>query len=346
MKAILPLALLAAQAVAAPLESTQRLDNVIILPVEKLSVSDTSPDGAAPLLVEARTLPLGAFDPINGVLVGARGRLVIDPNHGLMAYRNESGGDWDSVATLRSGWTLGGQVLGTGTVILQRVTSNRDTPVVIGTNWGALAFDTSTALDRFVGTGTLSPTLTTAIGAFISDGGGGSTAIASVLAMNAGSGGADPDGLTAGISWTYSYLRHAQLSFDAVLENDVLALDLAAGPGTFSLHALGDAATTGADVLGWTCTGDCAAFSLQLDTISGLSAGGVVSGAAHFVGAPGTHAATFLLEVADDATIGSIASRGSHTLSLKVEVSAVPEPTSALLMATGLAWLGLRRRFL
>lgn len=347
MKALLASLLLTTQALAAPLDAVQTLSGQVLLPADKISISDTSPDNASPLLVHDLALAVAGFDASQGVLTGVSGRLTIDPGHGLMAYRNESGGNWESISTLRAGWMLGGQALGAYMPTLQRVVSDRDVKVVIGTDWAELSFSTSAGLDRFVSNGALPITVSTSLGAFISGGGGGSTASAAVLAMNNGVGGPDGDGLTAGGSWTYQWLRHAQLSFSAGVGQSSLGLDLGAGASAFSLHALGDAATTGADLLGWSCTGDCGAFSLQLGAAQGLAAGGSLVGSASFLGGAGAHAATYLLQVADDATVGAAASRGAQTLELRLSVAApVPEPQSAWLLLAGmgaLAWYRRRR---
>ena len=75
------------------------------------------------------------FDAATGVLVGASGAMTIDAGHGLQAYRTESGGNWDSVATVRAIWRLNGSLLtGTGSGWLARTVSNRDTLVVTVTN--------------------------------------------------------------------------------------------------------------------------------------------------------------------------------------------------------------------
>ena len=344
MRLLLALALVATQAAANPLETTQVLSGQLLLPVSKLSVSDTSPDNAAPLIGETVSLGLAAFDPAWGVLTGVRGQLSIDAGQGLMAYRNESGGNWDSVATLRTGWGLGAQTF-TPLTVLQRVTSNRDTMVVLGTQWSPLDFSTTAGLDNFVGTGSIAPSLTTYVGAFISGGGGGSTAIASVLNVNDGVGSPDLDGLTAGIQWTYTWLRHAQLSFAAGRAQDALSLDLSAGAGSFTLNALGDASTSRADVLGWTCQGDCDAFALQFDAAQGVVAGSALGGGVSFLGGAGGRSATFLLQVADEAGVGAASSRGSQTLVLNVQVAApVPEPEPALLFWLGLAAMAWWRR--
>lgn len=335
---LLPLALAAGSLHAAPLVQSQTLDAQVLLPVDKISVSDTSADGAAPVLSQNLAPGFAAFDPTLGVLTGAQGRLVVDAGHGLMAYRTESGGSWDSVARVRATWSLGSQVLGTG--VLNQATSNRDTLVVTSTAWNELGA-TASSLGAFVGTGPLAMTLNTAISAYINDGGGGSVAIAAVLDTRSGTGGPDLDGLTGALQWQYSYLRHAQVSFDAGSAVDALALDLSGGGAGFRLQALGDATHTGADLAGWTCSGDCGAFTLGLSGIDGLQAGSGVDGSVAWLGgAPAT--AQYLLTLRDDDAVGAAASRATQTLVL--QVSAVPEPETWAMLLAGLGWVGTRRK--
>ncbi len=340
---LMPLALAAATlaAHAAPLTQTQTLASQVLLPVNLLSVSDTSADGAAPVLSQNTAPGFSGFDASLGVLTGARGTLQVDPGHGLMAYRTESGGQWTSEAKLRATWSLAGQVLSTG--LLAQAVSDRDTLVVTSTQFNTLSFNASSNLDRFVGNGPLAMNINTAISAFINDGGGGSVAIASVLDTTGPSPGPDLDGLTAGLQWGYDHLRHAQMSFSAAGRQDGALLDLASGSASFSLHALGDAATTGADLVGWSCSGDCSSFSLGLAGFDGLAAGASVSGQVLALNGSAPAAARYTFLLRDDDAIGAAASQAGHQLTLDVAVNAVPEPQSWALMLAGLLWLGRRR---
>ncbi|MEW5788208.1 MAG: PEP-CTERM sorting domain-containing protein [Pseudomonadota bacterium] len=338
----LPLALLALplSAPAASLSTSQTLSDLVLLSPSHVSVSDTSPDGAAPLLTDTLTLGFAAFDPNQGVLTGVSGQVAVDPGHALMAYRNESGGDWDSVAYVRSTWTLGSTALASGSTTMQTVTANRDTPVVIGTAWTPTAFSAAN-LDGFVGTGTLNSSFTSYLGAFIDDGGGGSVAIASVLETTGAGTVPDTDGLTGSATWEYQWLRHADLSFAGAANLDGLALDLANGPADFLVHALGDEFSTGADLLGWTCSGDCASFALLMDDVNGLAVGATAAGSVNFLGGGGSHAARFTLHFADDDAIGAAATRLGHDLVLDVAVTPVPEPGTYALFLAGLGLLAL-----
>lgn len=340
---LMPLALAATTvaAHAAPLTQTQTLARQVLLPVGLLSVSDTSADNAAPVLSQNTTPGFSGFDTRLGVLTGVHGTLQVDTGHGLMAYRTESGGQWTSEAKLRATWSLAGQVLSTG--LLAQAVSDRDTLVVTSTQFNTLSFNASSNLDRFVGNGPLAMNLNTAISAFINDGGGGSVAIASVLDTTGPSPGPDLDGLSAGLQWGYDHLRHAQMSFSAAGRQDGALLDLASGSASFSLHALGDAATTGADLVGWSCSGDCSSFSLGLAGFDGLAAGASVSGLVQALNGSTPAAARYTFLLRDDDAIGAAASRAGHQLTLDVAVNAVPEPQSWALMLAGLLWLGRRR---
>lgn len=342
---LLPLAWAAAAtlAQAAPLVQTQSQTSQVLLPVSLLSVSDTSADGAAPVLSNNLNVSFGAFDASLGVLTGVQGSLTVDPGHGLMAYRTESGGQWESVARVRATWSLGSSVLSFNT--LATSTSNKDTLVVTSTDWAGLGYTAgASALNGFVGTGTVDTVLNTAISAYINDGGGGSVAIAAVLDMNVNGGGPDADGLTGALSWQYQYLDHAQMSFGTDAPRSAAHLDLSSGSAAFSLHALGDASTTGADLVGWSCTGDCAAFQLDLAGFDGLQAGGSASGLVTLLGTGGNHAAQFVLNLRDDDAVGALASQAGQQMTLDVSVTAVPEPETWALMLAGLGFVGLRRR--
>lgn len=319
-----------------------------LMPVEKVSVSDTSPDAAAPVLSHAVLAPVARFDASGGVLLGVAAQLAIEPGQGLMAYRNESGGSWDSVATLRTQLWLGpGLLAQSGASGLLRVTANRDAPVVIDTRFATLDYGTqaAAALDAFVGSGVLNLSLNTSLSALISGGGGGSTAIASLLAVDAqGQGSPDVDGFTGQLQWQYQSLGHAQLSFAAGMAQPTTRLTLAGGDRlAVPLFALADTARTGADLLRVDCSGDCGAFSLDLAGFQALAAGQSVGAALQSLGsAPAS--ATYTLWVADTAGIGAAASHRQHSLVLQAQVSAVPEPAAPLLMALGLSALALARR--
>jgi hypothetical protein len=342
--ATLPLALLAGCALAMPaqagaLSQTQSIVPQLLLPPGSLTVSDTSPDGAAPVLVSLQTPLLTAFDAGLGVLVGVDGRLAVEPGHQLMAYRNESGGDWDSIARVRSTWLLGATVLSTG--VLAQSTANRDTPVVYSDVWSPLSFTAGAPLllDRFVGTGTLGMTLNTGLSAFISNGGGGSTAIASVMTAQ---GTPDPDGLTAGLTLGYSYLQHAQMSFAAGSLATTQALAVGDAATGFLLHALGGASTTAADFGSVACSGDCAAFGLELGALANLQPGAQAAASVRWLGGAAGTSARYTFTFADDDAVGAVASQRSHTLVLDVTSPAVPEPASAALWLAGLGLLATR----
>ncbi|WP_374661666.1 hypothetical protein [Inhella sp.] len=326
--------------------ATSQAAPVTLLPVNQTSISDTSPDGAAPVLRVDSSPVVPAFNADSGVLLGVRSLLRIDPDQALMAYRNESGGDWDSVATLRVQLLLGNaQLANSGASGLQQVVANRDAPVQIGTEWATMAFerDTAAALNAFVGNGALPLTLRTDLSARIAEGGGGSVAIASTLqALPEGGWGPDIDGLTAQFDWTYLSTGHARMSFAAAVLQDTYQLRFeGAGSQSVTLHALAEQARTGADLLRVDCAGDCAAFELSLNAFTALVAGASTSATVQALdGAPAS--AQFTLWLGDTAGVGAQASHQAHRLDLWV--STVPEPGPATLFALGLAALCMGRR--
>ena len=149
---------------------------------------------------------------------------------------------------------------------------------------------------------------------------------------------------TLTVSMAYDYLRHADASFAAGGDSNVL--DLSAGDG-FSVYALGSAAdTTRLDAGSISCVGDCTAFTLSLASFQDLVAGQSVDGLTGLISglAAGHYDATYTLNFADDNALGVGQRANALTLHLSGAVTAVPEPASGALMLGGLAGLGLLRR--
>lgn len=319
-----------------------------LLPQEQTTVSDTSPDNAAPVVSDVVPLALQAFDADLGVLLSVSAQLRIDPNQGLMAYRNESGGSWDSIATLRAQLRMDSTVLAaSGPSGLQRVVANRDTPVVVGTDWQSLDLLVTggSALEAFAGNSLPALSVQTSLSALISGGGGGSTAIASVLSVEGNNPpGPDSDGLGATLSWRYDWLGHARVSFASDQWQASQRLQLTAGSDrTLTLHALDAGLRTAADLVRVDCSGDCASFSLELASFTALAAGQQLDAQLRALGGAGA-SATYTLWVRDNAGIGASSSQRSQALTLSVAISAVSEPSPWLLMLLALPTLMRRRR--
>lgn len=347
LRLLLPLALSATLAQAAPLTQTQGLDRQVLLPGFNPSISDAFDDAAAPTLVHLSTPSFDRFDANAGVLVGVRGSLSIDAAQRLMAYRGLDGGRWDSTSTVRGTWSLDGGVLATsGSGWLGRAVADRDNPVVFSDRWGGLSFATSTALDRFVGTGVLGSGLNVSLSSLKEPGSGGSAAIAAIEV-------ADSRGFTGSLQLQYDYLQHAQVSFDGAVNQTALALDLLDGPLGFGLFGHGDAGFAAADLVDVRCSGACDDFVLEIDTVDGLVAGASRGGLARFLGDLRTGgAAHYVLTLADDDAVGAAASRRTHELVLDLFVhaadagpdpAAVPAPGTAALAALALGLAGLYR---
>ncbi len=143
---------------------------------------------------------------------------------------------------------------------------------------------------------------------------------------------------------TYSYLHHANASFDNDFDLNALALDVSANPFGFSVFNLGDESdTTKMDGATISCmSGDCAAFDVLLPTFDNLIAdGGGVDGSAAFKAiVPGTYSATFAIVSSDDTSVGASTSRRPTSLFLNLQATLIPEPDTLALLGIALAVAG------
>ena len=199
----------------------------------------------------------------------------------------------------------------------------------------------SSNLDPYVGTGKVSSTLTITPSVSITDEQRitGETARTEISA------------LTGSQSLTYSYLRHANASFAAAADEDVLGSSNLLSPGnalTFSVFNFGDASTTKLDLIGVQCvSGDCGAFSVNMASFQDLSAGSSIAGSASLATTvAGSYGATYALMFSDDTSIGAGASHLTNALTLGVQgsVAPVPEPGTWAMLSLGLLGLAFLRR--
>ena len=152
-------------------------------------------------------------------------------------------------------------------------------------------------------------------------------------------------GLKGNQALTYSYLRHANASFTAASDTNVLG---PLGTGAFSVFNLGDGSTAKLDFVSLQCiSGNCDAFNVTLPSFQNLAAGASVGGtAALTANLAGDYAATYKLLFSDDTSIGATGTHVQNSLLLNVQgsVPAVPEPSSWAFLSLGLIGLVAFRR--
>ena len=160
------------------------------------------------------------------------------------------------------------------------------------------------------------------------------------------------------LSASYSYLLHAAPSFDGNSSIDSLVLDFgtvaqysAVSPLGFSLFNLADPDRTALDLIGFTATGDNATLGSGLAQFIDLLQGSArLFYATLDTKTAGDFLATYILTLADAASIGAAGTRDSYTLTLTLKgsvtaISAVPVPDAVWLFASGLAGVfGVARR--
>lgn len=151
---------------------------------------------------------------------------------------------------------------------------------------------------------------------------------------------------------TYSYLQHANASFDVEMDRNTGSLTATAVGAAFNLYALagslGAAQTTALDSVSYTCVSGCSDFSLSLASFSALAAGQSMSGSvALLASTSGSYSGQYLLTFDDDRLVGVGQLQNSLTLNVTGNVAAVPEPETYAMFLAGLGvmgFLGRRRR--
>lgn len=330
-------AVLAQTALSLPAQTHAQL----FLNTANSGISDVNSDGAAPSFVQDNATAFSRFNAANGVLVGVNGLMSVAAGNALVASRGADGGNYFGTGTVRATWQLGsapGIFVSTNSSWLAQAFVDRDSPSTTVSNWSTLAYGASaTQLDSFVGTGSFTGQVSTSISAFKEPGAGGNGGVSTAVFDPLGN-----RGLTGEVSLSYSYLTHANASFDLTGDTDSLRLE---GPTGFSIVALGDEHTTGLQLLDVACSGDCSAFVLTTAGAQALQAGQTLQGNLLFLDESVAASATYTFTFSDDLNLGAASTRQLNTVSLSVEnvLTAVPEPSALWLMGAGLLLVARRR---
>lgn len=267
--------------------------------------------GALDTKTTSATLTVNQFNTANGVLTGVSAAL--DPAGSVKA---EGGG---ATRTGNLAWSLGGSVA--------------NAPQLTGTgSFAAQSLNSFSSLSAFAGTGTISGTAAYSVGVDLTNNGSAKMLVESKSVTQ---------------TVTYSYLQHANASFDSA--TDVNSLALNAGTG-FNVYALagskGAADTTTLDSVSYSCvSGNCGAFTFSLATFSNLAAGSYVAGLTGFnTTTAGAYSANYLFTFTDHTGVGIGQQQNTLSLTINGTVAAVPEPESYAMMAAGLAAVGFMAR--
>lgn len=341
------LALLAPWAAHAQLSTASQSSTATVAKTSTIDSNGTAASVATRTVNAAGTFSFDAFNASLGVLTGASFSAV---SNGKLYYSATNTGS-TGVVTYAETVTIGSLGSLTSTTSHTKLATDVNSGNYVMADFSGLTV--TSGLDSLVASSTATTVSGTLKDTVTANKTGGSGSLSGLTA---------PAGSTATHTTTtsvvYNYLEHANASFSSAGDVNSLALTIGqAAVQGFSINALGgtqgNANTTlldqiiqsGQAVTGWSCSGDCAAFSLQwaLNGINDLAAGSSVGGFITSLANHGT--ATYTAIFGDNTAVGATSSQlAGDTLTLTV--TAVPEPGSAALFLAGLAAMGVvsRRR--
>lgn len=182
---------------------------------------------------------------------------------------------------------------------------------------------------------------------FVAAGSVSATTTVNKIALGGGTLTGNPAAFTADVEYGYSTTPHADGGFGVGMLN---ALNLTFGPaaGAQNISIYNGAGVFDLDITGIGCAGlGCSYFSLP-NTFANIVGGDFADGVISYLGGSAYPvSAVFTLTVGDSANPGLVGvGRNMNVETLQLNVTAVPEPTSWLMMLAGVAIVGtvVRRR--